>query len=305
LDRLYAIVPAGATLGTGSVTVTVASMTSGGLSFTVLPHRAVPSGNLVDYVSLGAARPRAVDVTPNGDFVYVATDQGVKEIDAASGLLGTAFDIPVSGGCIGLVAMPDGKHVLALRAAPPHLWVIGAAPGDGDYHNVARQIDLGAGTPLGLAVVPGGAEVVVAFADRLLQIETPTNVMDDRFGQPVHEWRYEGGRFLGPVAVSRKGDHIFASTGDNHFAVFDTSGVNAVGLVRSGVGPREIAPAPDGESAFGVDLDGAITEFEALGSVRTVLAAGGGTIDHHLPGDFAFAADFILNRVDILDLTVA
>jgi YVTN family beta-propeller protein len=304
LDRMYAIVPTGAT--TGTLTVTVGSNTSNGQSFTVLAPRAPPSANLVGERNLGSARPRKMDVAPDGSYLYVATDQGITAIPTfPASLNGTATQIAISGGCTGVIAMPDGDRVLAVRPTSPELQVVDVS-NPGNIH-LARQISLGA-APLDIAGVPGGAEALVSFADKLALLDTPSNINDTQFGTSLREWTYAPGPFLGPISVSRDGKTIFAATGDNRFALFDEAvGGGPTGSLRSGASPRETVPAPDGESALGVDLAGEILEFDNLGSLRTLISGGGGYVGVAVSpeGDFAYAADFILNRVDVLDLNVA
>ncbi|HET9235359.1 MAG TPA: Ig-like domain-containing protein, partial [Candidatus Eisenbacteria bacterium] len=303
LDHLYAIVPAGAV--TGTVTVTVSANTSNGLAFSVLAPRPPPTANLVGQKTFGTASPRKMDIAPDGSYVYVATESGVTAVPTTpSNLSGTATQHSIPGGCLNVIVMPDGDHVLALRPTPPELQILDVSiPGT---ISLAKEVSLGA-PPLDLAVVPGGGHVVISFANKLALVATPGMVSAPEFGQIIREWTYGGGPFLGPLSLSRDGRRIFAAAGNNRFAVFSAlAGGGSIGDLRSG-SPRETVAIPDGGSALGVDLAGTILEFDNDGVVRTVLAGGGGYIGVAVSpeGNFGYAADFILNHVDVLDLSVA
>ena len=303
LDRLYAIIPAGAV--TGTVTVTVSANTSNGLAFSVLAPRPPPTANLVGQKTFGTASPRKMDIAPDGSYVYVATGSGVTAVPTVpSNLSGTAVQYNIPGGCLNVAVMPGGNQLLALRPTAPELQILDVSvPG---AISLAKEVSLGA-TPLDLAVVPGGGQVVISFANKLALVATPGMVSAPEFGQIIREWTYDAGPFLGPVSLSRDGSRIFAAAGNNRFAVFSAEvGGGAIGSLRSG-SPRETVAIPDGGSALGVDLSGAILEFDNEGVVRTVLAGGGGYIGVAVSpeGNFGYAADFILNQVDVLDLSVA
>jgi len=305
LDRLFLNVPSGAQTGTVQVTVN-GTETSNAFPITIVPSRGVPAGTPLTPAAALGADPKRVVIGPGGEYAYVATDQGVSAVNALPGdpnFMTEVVDIPLGGGSRGVAAMPDGKRVLAVSSSPPRLNVIDADPTSVFRNSLSTTLRNLVAEPLGLAVLPGGSQVLIAYADRVVAHNAAPG---PGFGLETRQWLQSGLLFRGDVEVSADGAEAYATTTDGRIAVLGLStGEGIVALLPAGPNPREVASRPDGLRFLAVDEDGVLREYDDRGPLLGSTTAGGGytglTVSPE--GSYAYAANFILNKVDVYDLT--
>jgi YVTN family beta-propeller protein len=308
LEQLTVIVPTGAQSGPMFVAVNGGVETSNPFPLTVVPARGIPAGTSLGSAALGG-QPRTVTVAPDGVWAYVAHTSGVTAVKAdpafADFLTNTA-DIPLGGGSRGAVALPDGSRVLAVSSSPFALQAI-----DADSSSILLNTVLPGSTvplpaePLGIAVVPGGGHVLIVYAGRVAMHVAGEGPL---FGQAVREWTAGGLSFTGDISVNVDAGEAYAPTNDGRIAVLGLGfGEGVVALLPGGPFPRETAGRPDAQRFLGVGEDGTIREYQKRGPLLSSSGAGGGYTGLVLTpdGSYALAANFILNKVDVFDLTAS
>jgi YVTN family beta-propeller protein len=292
-DRMFVTVPPGAI--TGSVLIQV-GIDVVGTFFTVLPDRPVPVGNAAGAASLGFD-PRKLAVRPDGVYVYVATAGGVTAVDAlpTSANFLSLTPIPIPGGCSGVVTLPDASRAVAVGPTQPRLRAIDTI--GSTLHSVIQDASL-FGEPLGIAVVPGGNEVLIVYADRVvLHSAAPGS-----FGIEIRDWSQGGTVFLGDISVAPGGDVAHATTSSGVAVLGLLPGQGIVTTLPAGTEPRETASRPGASTLVGVDGLGSLRLYGATGPLlHTLVSQGGYTGLAMSPeGSYAFAANFIQNRIDII-----
>ena len=291
-------VPAGAT--SGNVTVTVGAQSSGPIAVTIVPRKAPPQGNLVDETALGAD-PRKMAIEPDGSFVYVATDHGVAAVDVrpAGGSYLAVTPMAVPGGCVGVASLPDGLHAIAVGGAPAKLYLIDTNPASGSFNSIVDEAGL-VDPPLGVASIPASGDVLVAYADRVVLHSGGSGAP---LGQELRQWSAAGTGFLGDLAVSANAGEAYAATTGGMVAVLGFGSLEGiVTQLSNGPYPREIGPLPAG-GFLAAEGTGVLRRFAARGpQTRSLVLSGGFSgIAVSPEGEFAYAANFTLNRIDILD----
>lgn len=284
------------------VQVQANAMTSNLLPITILEPRPVPVGNALPSVALGAD-VRSLALSPDGTFAYVATEAGVMAVDAkpTSPQFLATTPISVGGGSVGVVTLPDGARALVVGPAQPRLRAIDTNPANGTFHTQIGSSNL-TEEPLGITVIPGGIEVLVAYADRVVLHAAASG---NTFGTELRQWSRAGVGFGGALAVAAGGKEAYASTTDGRIAVLGMQpGEGIVSLFLAGTQPRGIGSLPAGGGFVAADGFGTVRRGADRGPILETTAVGGGMsgIAVSPEGSFAYAANFTLNRIDVIDL---
>jgi DNA-binding beta-propeller fold protein YncE len=299
LDQIFVSVPPGTQ--TGNLHVTVGAQSSNDFSIVIVPPQQPPVGVFLGNGTL-AGNPRKVTLVPSGAYAYVATSAGVTAMNAlpsSANFLQTT-QINVAGGTAGIAAHPDGQRVLAIASNPPALLVIDASPVSAFFNTVLQTVPLPA-EPLGIAMNPGGASALIVYADRVAAYNMASGAL---FGLEIREWTQTGVSFLGDVSVSPDAAQAYAATSGGKVAVLGmATGEGVVGLLAAGTTPRETAGTPLANAFFAVDESGTLSRFAARGPLQGSITVGGsyGGLALSPDGSFAYALNFTLNRVDVMD----
>lgn len=296
LERLWVTVPAGSQ--SGLLRVEVGASSSNEVPILIAAPKGIPSGNRVAERLLGTA-PRKLALDAGGELLFVATASGVTVLEADPEGLTVVGTVPVAGGCADVVALPDGMRALALGASPPALHVLSATVGGGvQTTDVVALMD----EPLGLAVVPGGGEVLIAFADHVGMYDVRPGAT---LGVELRNWGAGGRTFRGDLAISPVGQEAYGTTGGGTIAVLGLlAGEGTVTHLTGGTEPRELATTPDGSRLLAVDGHGRVRLFAPRGPLLQSLSLGGGFMGLTVSpeGNFAYACDHLRNTIRLLDL---
>ncbi|MBZ0268924.1 Ig-like domain-containing protein, partial [bacterium] len=298
LDRLYVVVPPGVTDGSVYVTVDGAGAPSDSLPIDVADPIDVPSGNRRDSLVLPGA-PKDVVVEPATARAWIATGSGVTTatVGESDGLLTGVDSMVVPGGCTGITVGAGSDSAYAIGPVQPRLRLLTAGGAEADTASLADE-------PLGVALVPGGHELLITTANRVILCDArpgPT------FGQELRQWPDTTGTFpdtfRGDVAVAPDARNALVPTGNGDVAVLGL-GDAFFQEVFGGTEPRGSAFLPDGERFLAADEIGNVRLHRVRGSQLQSRSFAGGfrgvTISPE--GDFAYLANFIRNRVQIMDL---
>jgi hypothetical protein len=156
--------------------------------------------------------------------------------------------------------------------------------------------------PLGIAMVPGGSHVLIVCADRVV-----SHVVSDggAFGNEVEQWDMAGIGFAGNIGVAVDAGEAYATTTGGDVAVL--SFVPAEGIViqlASGVSPQEVAGEPNAAQFLVVGAAGGFREYDERGPLTDTVTEAGGykglTVSPE--GSFAYASNFILNKIDVFNV---
>jgi hypothetical protein len=306
LEELFVTVPTAAQ--SGSLQVFVGASASNWFPITIVEPKGIPVGTPLGTASLGA-NPKRIEIGPMGEYAYVSTDAGVTAVNSDpsdTNFLTDIVSIPLAGGSNGVVAMPDGKRVLVISSSPPELNVIDAEPGSPFQNQVdaTARVSLDA-EPLGIAVVPGGSHVVIAYADRV--VRHVASVGPD-FGGEVQQWNETDIQFLGYIAVSADAGEVYATRSDGKVGVMSFNPAEGtdgnVAALASGTDPRAVAGTP-GLRMLSVDQSATIREFDSRGPQLDSHGESGGYegLSVSPEGTYAYAANLILNKIDVFDIS--
>jgi len=299
LEQIFVSVPPGTQ--SGNLHVTVGAQSSNDFAIVIVPPQQPPVGVFLGNGTL-TGNPRKVTLVPSGAYAYVATTTGVTAMDAlpsSANFLQTT-QINVAGGTAGIAAHPNGQRVLAIASNPPALLVIDALPTSAFFNTVLQTIPLPA-EPLGIAMNPGGASAFIVYANRVAAYNMTSG---PSFGLETREWSQIGVGFLGDVSVSPDAAQIYAATSGGKVAVLGLgTSEGVVELLAAGTTPRETVGTPLANAFFAVDESGTLRRFGARGPLQGTLAVGGsyGGLALSPDGSFAYALNFTLNRVDVVD----
>jgi len=299
LEQIFVSVPPGTQ--SGNLHVTVGAQSSNDFAIVIVPPQQPPVGVFLGNGTL-TGDPRKVTLVPSGVNAYVATSTGVTAMSAlpTSATFLQTTQINVAGGTAGIAAHPDGQRVMAIGSNPPALLVIDAAPASAFFNTVVLTIPLPE-EPLGIAMNPGGGSALIVYAGRVAAYNMASG---GSFGVETRQWSQTGVGFLGDVSVSPDAAQAYAATTGGKVAVLGlASGEGVVGLLAAGTTPRETAGSPLANAFFAVDESGTLRRFAPRGPLQGTIAIGGSYRGLALSpdGSFAYALDFTLNRLDVLD----
>ena len=124
------------------------------------------------------------------------------------------------------------------------------------------------------------------------------------FGMEVQNWTRDGTTFHGEINVALDFGEAYASTNGDSIAVLGLGPVDGIlTTLPAGISPREMAGTPLATHFLAVDANGSLHQFTDQGPLQNTLPIGGSykglTISPE--GSFAYAANFISNRIDVFD----
>lgn len=306
-NGLVVTVPEGAT--TGEVKVVSGPDTSNGLTFTILSPAEIARGHQAGLSTVGGV-PRALTVTPSGNYAYVATSQGVSSVVVNPGLEGylNSTDIPIPGGTEDLDAIPNSKRIYAVSRQDSSIHVINSDPDDElQFNNILASLFVRT-EPLGIIVGPSGRKAYVATTAGKIQVW-------DVFQESSTYWKQIGQitppdpNLTGAMMFDPAGERLLAlsSAGDMH--IFHIGPDTLLASVAVGTDPQDVIVDPAGQRAYISDGFGVVS-IVALGLigdtpvfVQDINANGslrGLTITP--TGQFIYAANRQLNTIDVIDL---
>ncbi len=296
-SQLVVQVPEDAALGTANVQVTAFGETSNALSYTVLASGGEAHGLVTATVDLFAL-PRRVEVGPEGDDVFVATDQGLSFVDVSDPTAPVAGSLAVTGGLNRLAVTPDGQTIYAISKPAQALYRLGTDP-VAELQSVALDF-----LPKGILVAPSGQRAYLATDYREIQI-WDTNEASLTFMTQVGALLAPDPNLLGAMTCDPAGDRLLALTGAGKLLVFDleTGAVTAQVDVLSD--PRDVVVDPRGERAYVTDSAGqvslvSLTSFSRFLDIPTGGELRGAGFDPM--GTFLYAANRQLDNLDVIDL---
>jgi YVTN family beta-propeller protein len=293
---------------TGPVTVTNADLAvSNSLTFTVLSASEVARGYESGQVLLDSS-PRAIAVTPSGDYAYAATQGGAEAIVANPSVTGylSKTTIVYPSGLDDIAVTPSGARAYAVSGGSHELVEIMSDPTAGTLFNtVLSSRPLGA-VPRGIVVRPDGDRAYIATD------ESEVQVWDIRLGSPTYQRQVgvlpsPGGASVGgPMAVTPAGDRLLVTTDTGDVLFFNLSNDSLVSRIATGAGPRSIAVDPQGERAYVGHDNGDLSVLSIKGAPFFVqnVATGGSLrgLAATPAGLYLYATDRQLDKIKIVDL---
>ncbi len=304
--RIVTNVPAGA--ATGVVTVTNPDLSvSNGLTFTVLTQAEVARGYETGE-TIFTSTPRAIALTPNGDYAYVATAAGAEAVvvnpSATGYLVGTP--IPFGLGLDDIAVSPLGTRAYAVSASGHTLVEINTDPTAGLLFNtILSERPIGA-QPRGLVVDPSGDRAYIATD------ESEVQVWDTRLGSPTYRLQIGtiapplGDDVTGAMAMTPSGDRLMYATESGTLAFYDPVAQTAIPTVDVGLGARSIIVDPMGARAYVTHDDGDISVVNIQGNpfeVQDVVTGGSLRGLAITPGaSYFYAADRVFDDLKVVDL---
>ncbi|MFZ1946805.1 MAG: Ig-like domain-containing protein, partial [bacterium] len=301
VSQLAVTVPQGATSGPVSVYNHTQGLTSNSLQFTVLSADEVPKGFLSGVCALDGV-PYDLTVVPSGDYVFVATDEGVEVVDSDPGSGGymTSAVIAVSGGLTHVDAGPTGSRVYGVSAMTNKFYRLSSTPGS---MGLLGEKPIGA-VPRGIIVHPRGHRAFIPTDEGAIQvwdIEEASPTFQTQIGElaPVDP------NVRGELATYPAGDMVLAITGTGKMFVANLDSNSVTNTVSVGVYPEDIAIDPLGDLAYVCDQMGfvsvvSLSQMTSLWKVKT-----GGTPDGIAltpAGSFAVVVDREQDILSAIDL---
>ncbi len=305
--QLVVQVPPGAQSG-DAVVDQVGQGPSNPVGFTVLPPlqaaRAIPVG-----VSNLGSLPRAVDVLPSGGHAFVATEQGVSSVvtDAAQGNFLSNVAISIPGGLVDLAVRTDGRRVYGVSFIDHTLSIIdsdfeGASP---TVNTVRATLPLSA-PPLGISIEPTGRKAYIPTSDGEIQV---WDISKSATASQIGVMIASDPNLRGRTAVDPVRNQLLALTGTGKVLFFDLATDTQSGQVSVGGDPRDIFIDPAGERAYVTDNRGFVTIVSLASRLRVTpdMTTGGALrgVTGSPSGQYLFAANRLLNFIEVIDLDVA
>lgn len=266
----------------------------GGNDVTVID---VGTNAVISRIETGYA-PYGVDVSPDGDKVYVTTEEeGIFVIDAVTNTV--AATIPVFATTV--AASPDGAVLYAVSTWEGTLTAIDAAT-----HELLGSVAVGP-SPRGIAVKPDGTRIYVSsLADGTIRVIDAVSLEVLGTIQAADPWAA-----VCDIEVSPDGSRLYAvSDSSLMLAVIDTSTHEIVDsryyLIERTPDDAYLAVSPDGETIF-------LSFYCSGGSVYTIDAHTldiTGTVGTGYPSDMSFrpdssrayVPDVAMNSVHVIDV---
>ena len=307
--RLVTSVPVNA--ATGLVTVTNPdNSTSNSLTFTLLTQAEVARGFETGQAPLSSA-PNALALTPDGDYAYVATSNGIEAIvvnpNLPDYLLST--HIPVSGGFDDIATLPSGKRAYAVSKTRGTLVEVMSDPTTGLLFNTILSTRQVGANPVSIVIDPTGDRAYIATNEAEVQ------VWDMRLGSPTYRQQIGviaspgGVGVTGAMAMTPSGSRLAFATDDGNLLLYNPATQTIVGSVAVGLGARAIAIDPQGERGYVTHDNGEISVVNLQGpfpfQVQDIATGGSPRGLAITPGaSYLYAADRGLDQVKVVDLVV-
>ncbi|MFZ1947697.1 MAG: Ig-like domain-containing protein, partial [bacterium] len=299
--QLVVVVPQGATSGAVSVYNAAQGKESNSLQFTVLSPDEVPKGFESGVCALGAT-PRAVTLTPDGKYAFVATDAGAVAVVAAPDSSGymTATAVPIAGGLVGIDAGPAGDRVYAVSSATQEFYRLNSTWG---AVSVLSEKPVGA-VPRGILVHPNGRRAFVPTDDGEIQvwdIDEQSPSLDTQIGV-IDQVDPD---VLGDLAIDPAGQVLLAPTGAGKLLVIDPDSNLVAGTVDVGLYLEDVAVDPATGYAYVCDENGVLgVASPGQGSVLWRAKLGGSLYGISLTpaGTFALVVNRELDLISAVDL---
>jgi YVTN family beta-propeller protein len=299
--QLVVTVPQGATSGPVSVYNHTQGLTSNSLQFTVLSADEVPKGFQSGICALGGV-PYDLTVVPSGDYVFVATDEGVEVVDsdpASSGYM-TSAAIPISGGLTHLDAGPTGSRVYGVSGITNKFYRLSSTPGSVGLLS-EKPIDA---VPRGIIVHPRGHRAFIPTDEGAIQvwdIEEASPTFETQIGElaPVDP------NVRGELATYPAGGIVLAITGTGKMFVANLDSNKVTNTVSVGVYPEDIAIDPLGDLAYVCDQMGFVSVISLSQMTNLWKVKTGGTPDGIAltpAGSFAVVVDRQQDILSAIDL---
>ncbi len=304
--RIVTSVPGGA--ATGLVTVRNPDLsTSNSLTFTVLTQAEVARGWESGQVTFGS-RPRAIAVTPDGAYAYVATDDGCEAIVVDPSITGylVGKPIPAAQGFDDVAVTPSGTRAYAVSEDAKTFVEIMSDPTTGLLFNtILSTRGVGAG-PRGIVIDPTGDRAYVATDEAEVQ------VWDIRLGSPTY--RQHIGTILSPggigvvgaMAMTPSGDRLLFASDDGNLLFYDPATQAIVSNISVGLDVRGMVVDPLGERAYVTHDDGDISVVNVQGNpfeVQDIVSGGSLRGLAMTPGaSYLYSSDRALDDLKVVDL---
>jgi len=241
--------------------------------------------------------PYGVDVSPDGDLVYVTSEEdGISVIDSATNTV--VGSIPVNATTV--AASPDGSVIYAVSNGEGTLTAMDSAS-----HEILGSVDVGA-SPCGIAVNPSGTRIFVASLE-----EGTVRVVDAADLSVMDTLQVsEPGTEVLDIEVSPDGSLVYAvSDYSCQLTVIDAR-TNSIIRSVSYMPERRLddaylAVSPDGQSIYLSLLSNAssirIIDASSLEILKTIPAGYPSDLSFTPDGAFVYVPDAYTNTVLVID----
>jgi YVTN family beta-propeller protein len=299
--QLVVTVPDGATSGPVNVYNHIQDLTSNDLQFAVLQSDEVPRGFVSNICQLGAV-PRDLAVLPDGDYVFVATDEGVEavNVDPGSGNYMSSVAIPVADGLSNLAVGPANNRLYGVSSVSQKLYRFDATEGSMDLLSEKTL----ASVPRGIVIDPGGHRAYIPTDDGDIQI-WDINELSPSFEIQIGHIQDADPDLRGELSISASGDILLGLTGTGKMIAADLDSGAIIETTEMGIDPEDVAIDPLGDLAYVCDGMGyvrvaSMDDYQSLWTIRTGGDLQGISITP--AGSFAIVVDRQINKLSAIDL---
>jgi YVTN family beta-propeller protein len=306
-NRIVVRVPSGAT--TGPVVVTNADATvSNALTFTVLSNAEVARGYESGQVLL-PSDPNGVAVTPNGEYAYVAANDGAHAIVVSPSLqdylVRTPIPYPTPLNDIAVAA--QGTRAYAVSTTGGEMVEINTDPTTGLlFNSILASRPLGA-APKGIVLDPSGRRAYIATDESEIQV-WDIELGSINYQQQIGAIPAPGGAlFTGAMAVTPDGARLLATSDNGGLSFFELGPDSLLGGLVVGDDPKAINIDTAGGRAYVSHGNGDITVVNIDGSSPFVVqdVVTGGSLRGLITtpaATYIYVADRALDLLKIVDL---
>ncbi len=246
------------------------------------------------------ALPRKVEVAPDGDFVYIATEQGLSYVDVNDATSPIFSSLPLGNGLNDLDVTPEGDRVYAISGIDRIMYSIDTDPVI-TLDNTALDF-----RPLGILVDPSGQQAYLATDYNEIQI-WDINENSIHFLNQIGTLTTPAPNLLGAMATDPAGSFLLALDGAGQLLVYDLASFELEAEIPLLGSARDVVVDPLGERAYVTDDTGYLS-LVSLGSFSKFIdlptggALQGAAIDPM--GSFLYAVNHQLNNLDVIDLRI-
>jgi len=247
------------------------------------------STNTVTATVSGLSIPRAVTLSPDGQFVYVTTSSGMSKIDTATNTIVASVatgQIP-----LGIAVTHDGATAYVANNNSLTSSVV-------DTATMTVTSTIPCTVAQSIAMTPDGASVWLSDAFGVISvIDTATSTVSTTF--PL-------GTAPASIAFSPDGAFAYlANFGSNSFVVLDTTTHTAVATVPVGNRPFYVAVSPNGAFAYVANLLGNTVSIVDTATNTVAATVPVGAFPRALAftpdGAFAYVTNFNDNTISVID----